>query len=88
MSQNGGRLERAEFTAPNWQIYYALSGFDPDNETRIDPTGQYTYQIRVTDRAGNVFVSSPHQVRIDQTAPALTLDTPAGIGTILPFTNL
>ncbi|NUM44642.1 MAG: hypothetical protein HUU38_08030, partial [Anaerolineales bacterium] len=87
MSQNGAGWQRADLTPTadhtfgSWQMYYTLSGFDANNETRINPTGQYTYQIRVTDRAGNVSISAPYAIRIDQTAPVTTLDTPASLHT-------
>src|SRR5207248_1982269 len=82
---NGTNWQRAtivpngDHTSAPWSMWYSLSGFAADNETRVDPSGQYTYTMRVADRSGNIFTSSPVQVRIDQDAPELTLDTPSNI---------
>ncbi len=64
-----------------WQMYYTLPGFDATNNAVVDPTGQYTFVMRAYDKSGNVRISAPVQLRIDQQAPATTLDTPASITT-------
>ena len=60
-------------------MYYVLPAFDANNNALTDPTGQYSFTMRAYDRAGNVFTSSPVQIRIDQSAPANTLTTPPNI---------
>ena len=72
-------LEREPAQA--WKMYYALPAFDADNEAVVDPTGQHSFIMRAYDRAGNVVTSASVQIRIDQTAPANTLTTPANIAT-------
>ena len=57
----------------------ALTAITTPLPTRRDSTA---FLMRATDRAGNVTeTTQPVQVRIDQDAPTLTLDTPANIAT-------
>ncbi len=79
--QPGASWQDAELDAAgtSWKMYYGLPTFGAGNEASVNPTGQYSFSIRAYDRAGNVFTSAPVQIKIDQTAPATTLITPADI---------
>jgi hypothetical protein len=63
----------------NWNIDYVLPSFNNENETMVDPTGEYTFLTRATDEVGNrtpepFYLGVP--IRIDNTAPiAVITDT-------------
>ncbi len=67
-------------TPHRWSMLYTLPLFDADNNMIADPTGLYSFVQRAFDRSGNQITNSaPSQLRIDQTPPSLTLDTPADL---------
>jgi hypothetical protein len=60
-----------------WSIVYPLSLVDADNRVIADPSGSYSYQVRATDKVGNVTAEAGYArgaFLFDAAPPSSTLD--------------
>jgi uncharacterized repeat protein (TIGR01451 family) len=76
--QSSGWVEATLDGAGNWTVNYPLSGYDANNGRLPDATGQYTVQVRATDRVQNQTAAAnylTYQVRVDTTPPVATLES-------------
>jgi len=96
-SNAGADWQQAELvtSTQRWRILYRLPNY-LNQELIVNPSGQYSFEMRATDKAGNVSATTIQtarrtestaaiaavQIRVDQTPPSNTLDTPANIATL------
>lgn len=76
--QSSGWVEATLDGAGNWTVNYPLSGYDANNGRLPDATGQYTVQVRATDRVQNQTAAAnylTYQVRVDTAPPVASLES-------------